>query len=49
MVACAGTRDIAVYGTGNRVMFGQIGIDRRLDPRDILGFMDRDLAWKLGA
>jgi hypothetical protein len=48
-VACASARDIAVYGTGDRVMFDQIGTDGRLDRRGILGFMERDFAWKLGA
>src|SRR5260370_14135017 len=48
-VACTSGRDIAVYSTGDRVMFNEVGIGGRLDRREILGFLDRDLAWEFGA
>jgi len=48
-VACAGTCDIAVHGTRNRIMFNEISVCGRFDREQSFGFINRDFKRTLGA
>jgi hypothetical protein len=47
-VARASARDVAVHGTGDRVMFDEVGVGSWFERGEALSFIDRDFEGTLG-